>query len=131
MELPHKGVYTRLQCSKIHGIGVFAIIDIPKGIEIFSEDQSDFIWLKEKELGLDTLPESIRKLYDDFCVIKDQGDYKMYGCPNNFSNLTISWYLNHSKTPNVYCDQEYNFSTLRDIKAGEELTVNYDTYSDE
>lgn len=129
MELPHKGVYTRLQRSEIHGIGVFAIVDIPKETDLFSEVESDMVWLKEEELGLKQLPETIRKLYEDFCVVKEKDGETLYGCPDNFSNLKISWYLNHSETPNVYCDEDYNFITLRDIRAGEELTVDYDTYS--
>jgi hypothetical protein len=35
MNLPHDDVYTRLQCSPIHGVGVFAIRDVPKGTNIF------------------------------------------------------------------------------------------------
>jgi len=34
--------------------------------------------------------------------------------------------------PNVYCDPKtYQFFALRDIRAGEELTVNYSTYSEQ
>ena len=54
----------------------------------------------------------------------------MYGCIDNFTHLTIEWYLNHADNPNVYCDKEYDFYTLRDIQAGEELTSSYDTYSE-
>jgi SET domain-containing protein len=129
--LPHENVYTRFGISKIHGVGVFAIIDIPINTSIFSNDKSEMVWFNEEELELQKLSEEFKNLYKDFCVILKKGDSKVYGCPDNFTNLTISWYLNHSKTPNVYCDQEYNFLTLRDIKAGEELTVDYDTYSDE
>ena len=45
--------------------------------------------------------------------------------------LTTSWYLNHSDEPNVAADEHYLFYALRDIKAEEELTVDYHTYSDE
>jgi SET domain-containing protein len=44
--------------------------------------------------------------------------------------LTVAWYLNHSKTPNVGCDKDYIFSALRDIKEGEELTADYHTYNE-
>ena len=50
------------------------------------------------------------------------------GCPSNFNRLTMSWYLNESKNPNVRCDKSYNFWTLRNVKAGEELTVDYLSY---
>ena len=34
-KLPHEGVYTRIKPSNIHGVGVFAISDIPKGTYVF------------------------------------------------------------------------------------------------
>jgi len=48
--------------------------------------------------------------------------------------LTVSWYINEPKRgeqPNVYCEEEtYDFFALKDIKAGDELTVDYSEYSD-
>jgi hypothetical protein len=71
-------------------------------------------------------PKEILRLYEDFAVIKDN----RYGCPPTFNRLTMSWYINHSENPNVYCDENYNFFALRDIKPGEELTADYSTYND-
>ena len=68
----------------------------------------------------------MRRLYEDFSIIK--GD--AYGSPLSFNKLTISWYLNHSETPNVAPDASYRFYALRDIGEGEELTTDYRTYSD-
>jgi|SRR6266852_1439132 len=123
--LAHHGVYTRLKPSKIHGVGVFAIRDIPKGTAVFAEDDDDIVWVDKAVT--DDLPEELKTLYDDFCIIK--GD--KYGCPENFDKLTIAWYLNNSDEPNVAADKDYRFYALRDIKAGEELTASYRTYSDE
>lgn len=125
-ELPHLGVYARLGPSQIHGIGVFAIKDIPKGTIIFESDKSEVIWIDKKKFK-DVEPE-IRKLYDDFCIIK--GD--RYGCPKNFNSLTVEWYVNESKdNPNIEFSIEHeDFIALRDIKKGEELLVDYSTYSD-
>ncbi len=125
LRLPHYRVYTRLGCSEIKGVGVFAIRDIKKGTRIFYGDSEKLVWLEKRKI--EKLPEEIRKFYKDFCVFR--GD--LCGCPKNFNNLTVSWYLNHSKDPNVVCDQNYDFFALRDIKKGEELTVDYETYSDE
>ena len=69
---------------------------------------------------------ALRDLYDDFAIIKND----KYGSPRNFDLLTTSWYLNHSDNPNVAADKHYRFYALRDIKEGEELTVNYRTYSE-
>lgn len=67
-----------------------------------------------------------RKLYDDFSIIKGE----MYGCPTSFNCLTPAWYINESKKPNTRCDENYDFYSLRDIESGEELTVDYETFSD-
>jgi len=121
--LPHDGVYTRLQPSQIHGVGVFAIRDIPKGAYVFTDDEP-IVWVDKS--NVDLLPNALKDLYEDFSVIKDD----KYGCPESFDKLTTSWYLNHSDQPNVAADRHYKFHALRDIKTGEELTVDYRTYSE-
>ena len=124
-KFPHDGVYTRLQVSKIHGIGIFAIRDIPKGTNIFSNDETEMVWIDEADIG--NIDPELKRLYDDFCVIKNG----KYGCPKNFNMLTVGWYLNESKeNPNVCCTDEYDFVALRDIKKGEELAIDYSTYSE-
>jgi hypothetical protein len=129
-KLPHIGVYTRLAPSRISGggVGVFAIRKIGKNADIFYDEYDEMIWINVKEL--ESLPAKIRKLYDDFCVIKDNGT--RYGCPKSFNQLIPCWYLNSSETPNVRCDEKngYKFYALRNIIEGEELTVDYTTYSE-
>jgi hypothetical protein len=122
--LPHEGVVTRLGRSRIHGIGVFAIRQIQKGAKVFPGDLDEMSWIKEDELGATT--KRIQQLYKDFAVLKDG----RYGCPLSFNRLTPSWYLNRSKTPNVRCDENYDFFALRTIRPGEELTADYSTYSE-
>lgn len=122
--LPHDGVYTRLGPSKIHGIGVFAIIDVPKGTYPFKDGDEPIVWVDKSTV--ETLSEPLRQLYYSFAIIK--GD--KYGCPTSFNDLTSSWYLNHSDSPNMAADEDYEFYALRDIHAGQELTINYRSYSD-
>jgi SET domain-containing protein len=129
MKYPHSDVYTRLKKSKVHGIGVFAIIDIPKGTYLFVGDNSEMYWFSVDELNFNSMPKPIQKLYKDFCVYKTEDGINKIGCPSSFNNMPISWFLNNSESPNVICDKEYNFYTSRKIKKGEELTVNYKTYS--
>jgi SET domain-containing protein len=124
-ELPHEGVYTRIKPSKIHGVGVFAIREIPKDTYIFTGDNSKMVWVDKSIIDKQDI--EIKRLYDDFCIIK--GD--KYLCPDNFNNLNVGWYLNESKyNPNVRCDENYDFYALRDIKKDDELTVDYSTFSD-
>jgi hypothetical protein len=50
---------------------------------------------------------------------------------SHFDRLTTTWY--HPKPgdkPNVRCDENSDFCALRDIKEGDELTVDTNTYSD-
>jgi len=123
-KMPHHGVYARLQPSRIHGVGVFAITDIPKGAYIFADDDEELVWIHKRMLA--NLSAEERRLYDDFCIIR--GD--LYGCPQSFNKLTPAWYFNESSAPNVAADQAYRFYALRRIKNGEELTVDYASYSD-
>jgi len=125
MAFPHDGVYTRLQSSPIHGVGVFAIQPIPAGTYIFEPDDDELVSVSESELV--DIPESLRKLYQDFCP-KEDGKYQ---CPSSLNRLTPAWFLNHSYQANVAADEELKFYALRDISAGEELTSNYSTYSDD
>jgi len=121
--LPHEGVYTRLRPSRRHGIGVFAIRRIRKGTRLFAGDIDELQWVPKDDL--DRLPKEVQLLYDDFAVFEDG----RYVCPTSFNRLTPSWYLNQSKTPNVVCDDNLNFFAGSDIASGDELTVDYSTYS--
>ena len=123
-KLPHEGVYTRLKPSPIHGVGVFAIKDIPKGTYVFEPDDDALVSVCAAEMK--SLPQEVRKLYEDFCVLK--GD--KYECPSSFNKLTPAWFLNNSNDPNMAADSSLKFYAIRDIAVGEELTAKYDTYSD-
>jgi hypothetical protein len=83
--MPHAHVYTRLRPSRSHrgGVGVFAIRKIPKNTVLFSGDNEEMLWVSEASLP--SGPKEIRKLYQDFCVIKGQ----RYGGPQNFNRLTM------------------------------------------
>jgi SET domain-containing protein len=125
--LPDSQCFTRLKPSPIHGVGVFAIRDIPKDTNIFKDDVSEMEWIDAAVV--DRTAGEVKRLYEDFCV-QHNG---RYGCPRGFNNLTVAWYINEPLTgqePNVVCSGDYDFFAARDIRAGEELTVDYSTYSD-
>jgi FRG domain-containing protein/SET domain-containing protein len=123
--LPHRGVYVRLRPSKIDkaGVGVFAIRRIPAGTRLFADENEEVTWISKTSLPKDG---PLRRLYDDFAIIKGG----RYGCPTSFNRLTPAWFLNEAKKPNIRCDENYDFYTIREIRRGEELTVNYETFSE-
>ena len=45
MGLPHDGVWARIGVSKIHGVGAIAIRDIPRGTNVFPNDQREIMWI--------------------------------------------------------------------------------------
>ena len=128
-QLAHTYSYTRLEASKIQGVGVFAIRDIPCGTNVFSDDQLGIHWFDKNNFDEQVTDPDVMKLYTDFCILKDG----KYGCPVNFNSMTIGWYMNEPSpgtTPNVRIDERYDFVAARDIKKGEELTTRYSTFSE-
>lgn len=105
----------RLKPSRIEGIGVFANRNLPKGILIPDDKKERKISIKKAEKD--------KKLYEmceRFCV----EDGKNYICPRNFYEMSILWFLNHSKNPNLKRTKK-GFVSIKKIKEGEELTINY------
>lgn len=123
-KLPHEDVYVRLRPSKLHGVGVFAIRDIPAGVDLFPNENTEFF--KIKKSAIVDLNEQERKLYEDFCVFEGEDIW----IPASFNSLTVSWFLNESKEPNTEYTEDDSFRTTRNVKEGEELTVDYATYSE-
>jgi SET domain-containing protein len=125
-ELQHQ-TYVMLQPSPVHGIGVFAIRDIPKGTRnMFSTGIGE--WIKIPAGEVDALPEHSRKLVETYCLYDEEN----YFIPDyGFKVMDLVLYLNHSDTPNIISINEgEQFETVRDIKTGEELLVDYGTLVD-
>lgn len=114
--------YVMLKPSPVHGIGVFAIRDIPKGCRtIFSTGVGEWIKLSFEEV--EKLPVHSRNLVETYCLY----DESHYFVPDyGFKLMDLVLYLNHSSEPNIISVNEgEEFEALRDIKVGEELLVNY------
>jgi len=47
--------------------------------------------------------------------------------PRDFGYMEIGWYLNHSASPNAFRNEEFRYFAGRDIAAGEEITIDYET----
>ena len=119
--------FVTLKASPVHGIGVFAICDIPKGCRsIFSKQENEWTKLSFKEV--EALPYHSRQMIETYCLY----DEAVYFVPYyGFKMMDMVLYLNHSDTPNLISINEGEFfEAARDIKAGEELFLNYKTIAD-
>jgi SET domain-containing protein len=114
--------YVALKPSAIHGIGVFAIADIPKGCRnIFSTNAGN--WIKLPISDVEQLPAHSRELIETYCLYDEEN----YFVPDyGFKVMDLVNYLNHSSSPNVISvDEGRFFEAIADIPAGTELLVNY------
>ena len=105
----------KLETSKIQGIGVFANKNLKKGTKLLFDKELRKISAKEAKKD--------KKLFERcerFGVETKEG----YVCPKNFGEMSFAWFLNHSKKPNLKTGSDA-FILSRDIKEGEELTVDY------
>ena len=122
---PHDGVYARIGPSRVNGVGVRAIRDIPRGTAMFQGESERVRWVSRAAVR--RLPTALRKLYEDFGMVS--GD--RIGVPPSLNMLSVGWYVNHSERPNIEADEDGRFHALRRIRKGEELTADYRTFTDE
>lgn len=103
--------------SAIHGIGVFAAVDIPAGTIIWRM-HPDVDWhISPKDLK--RFPQPYRERLDRYSYLSEEGEYIF--CGDNAK------YMNHSSDPN--CDDSGMYTVAkRNIAAGEELTCDYTTF---
>jgi SET domain-containing protein len=115
-------VYCRLGVSPVHGIGVFAIRKIEKGIDPLRS------LVSHKELSftrdeLKRLPKGVRQQIDMFCYYDDK---EVLVSTMGLNTMDFAIYVNHSKTPNIRMKKDGHFESLATLKVGEELLMDYD-----
>lgn len=119
-------VYCRVKPSKIHGVGVFAIKDIPLGVCPFSfpnhHNKGETLRLSVPELN--KLDDDVREMLLDYNLLCKKG---LFVHPKELEVFHIGQFLNGSKDPNIKLDPNLAsvFKTIKEIKKGEELTVDY------
>jgi len=113
-------VPTRLSQSPIHGLGVFALAPIAASMPV---------WRFERGLDMEFSPDIVTTLPEHV-----QAFFSHYGyLDRNVGRIILCFddarFVNHSDAPNVatdYAQDPYGLDVaLRDIAAGEELTMNY------
>lgn len=110
-----KWVNVRIAPSEIHGVGLFALKDIPEGTELYLDLMPEVFKVSYKKLK-NNVPSYIHD------VIVERWPHVANGSAFVYPDARYVCYMNHSDNPN------YDPSTdraIRDIKAGEEITENY------
>jgi len=107
-------VKTKLAPSPIDGVGVFALVDIPKGSPIFADMRTKLYNLPYDEFG-ELLPHVREQLLSRWPQI-------INGSAFAYPDTRVVAFMNHSDDPNY---DAVNDKTLKDIKEGEEITEDY------
>lgn len=100
-------------------VGVFATKDIPNGTKIVFFP-SDF---EHRKLPKKEIPDEF--LY--YCVAETN---EMWFCPQRFDRMEIAWYLNHSDKPNIKRVEHGTCYTLKEIKKGEEILIDFNDFNE-
>ncbi|NCN82723.1 MAG: SET domain-containing protein [Candidatus Pacebacteria bacterium] len=115
-----------MQPSKLHGVGIFAIRDIPAGTNIFfgcEDGTRELFSMKD----LENLDPEVKNMIDDFLVIEK--DMTVSIPKFGLNGMDISFFFNFSKNPNCQTiDGGQNFVTIMRIAKGDELTIDYSTF---
>ncbi|MCA0301018.1 MAG: SET domain-containing protein [Proteobacteria bacterium] len=104
--------------STIEGVGCFADMRIRKGeyVRTWLPEDTRFVTLAKAHAS------PHRKLFKRFGIRTGNG----YWAPANFLRISVGWYMNHSEDPNLQSDDgDVTYYALRDIRAGEEVTMDY------
>ena len=114
-------VFCKLGISPIHGIGVFAIRPIAKGINPLKS----YIGNREIDIpkkDIKHLPKGVRSQIDMFCYYNRT---KVSIPVNGMNSFDLAVYLNHSKRPNLRFKKNGTLQSLISIAQGEELFIDY------
>lgn len=113
-----------LRPSTIEGVGCFTLAPIEAGHIVKNLwDDSDVHFVAAEKVTAEQRP-----MYERYCVKSPDG----YWCPLDFRRMSVGWYLNHSPQPNLGSgDGGITYHALRDIAAGEELTIDYRLLDDD
>ena len=134
-------VHCRLGASKISGVGVFAIKDIPKNSTLFKCSNEDHLSslppIEASSVDIDLVGEiedSEMSYVHDMIVPTPYGTIPLP--VGGMNSINIAFYLNHSTEPNVSFSEDLEsadgflcFVSVKDIKEGEELTQDYNNLS--
>lgn len=113
-------VPVRLAPSTIHGLGLFAVEPIPEGTVVWDYDPPI-----DQTIPVAKLPEFTPWVRKYIGIYGYREDDHIVLCGDD------ARYFNHSKRPNCRSGKGTQTLALRDIRPGEELTDDYETFDDD
>ncbi|GAB4579909.1 MAG: SET domain-containing protein-lysine N-methyltransferase [Anaerolineales bacterium] len=121
---------TEARPSPVHGLGIFAKVDIPKGTVWWRAQPSDVLLIKQKQY--ETLKASIHSPVSK-AFLEAVYTYSYYSAEDDVLIFILdnARYTNHSFQPNSTVLDEpgvIGSITLRDIQAGEEIMEDYSLF---
>jgi len=116
-ELDIPQVVIKPSTIKDAGVGIFANKSFKKGDKVHIWGKRDIRSKKIKDIK-----RGEKFWFERFCVEDGKGSYT---CPGDWKRMSIGWYINDSRTPNLVQDVWGNTTAVRNIKRGEELTIDY------
>lgn len=112
----NESVKLTIKPSDIEGVGVFAIKDIKKDEDLYTHGSPEKKLYRPKDLkGLD---KEVKELILQRWLMADKGGTFL----NPHDDVWLNSFINHSCDPNM---SKYTDKATRDIKKGEEITINY------
>ena len=118
-------VYCKLKPSPIHGVGIFAIKDIPENINPFKDSYlgQDGITLDKNDILYKNLEDEKKKLLEDYHPTNKSNIQYISGYPNQ---LIWTNYLNYiyDDRANMKLLENGEWITTKKINKGEELLEN-------
>jgi SET domain-containing protein len=114
--------WVMIKPSGIHGIGVFAVRDIPNGCnQMFSKEMGE--WTTVPKIEINELPQHAQDIVENYCLY-DEANYFLPA--QGFKAIDLSLFLNHADIPNIISVNDGAcFEAIRDIRRGEELLIDY------
>lgn len=119
IEYINNTVFCKLGASPIHNVGVFAIRNIPQGTQLTDYYGGEFKSYSVSEREFELIRPEIAELIKQQTIFEPE----MYRFDSPNSHQILEVFMNHSEEPNS--DGKI---TLRDIKAGEEITKDYSVF---
>lgn len=119
-------MYARPGVSKIKGIGMIAIRDIPKSTVLGKSRRINGNWKSLEWAYFHNIDKNVIEMMQDYVCSK------YYDIENNvfvpdkpLTEFHMQMLMNHSMNPNIKLTDDDYMVAIKDIKEGEELTEDY------